>query len=183
MSEEKREGVKFIADRMLGTLTRYLRFMGYDTLSANSLEEGDTREDTALLGIARAEGRILLTRDRELAKRGGEAAVYVEGDDAMAQIRLLLSLGLVTPAVLMDRCSLCNTRLRPATGAEIAGADYAPGDRASIEFFVCPVCRKLYWMGSHGKNLMTRLRENLDAPLPDGSCRESSREDHDCSRE
>jgi hypothetical protein len=183
VKEKQGDGVKFIADRMLGTLTRYLRFMGYDTLSANSLEEGDTREDTALLGIARAEGRILLTRDRELAKRGGEAAVYVEGDDVMAQIRLLLSLGLVTPAVLMDRCSLCNTRLRPATGAEIAGADYAPGDRASIEFFLCPVCQKLYWMGSHGRNLIKRLMKNLDAPSPDGSCRGSSRDDSDGPRE
>ena len=105
--------MKFIADRMLGTLTRYLRFMGYDTLSANSLQPGNTREDTALLGIARAEGRILLTRDRELARRGGQMAILVEGDDVMAQIRSLRSLGLITPAVVMDRCSLCNTGAAP----------------------------------------------------------------------
>ena len=124
--------MRFIADRMLGTLTRYLRFMGNDTLSANSLEPGNSREDTALLGIARAEGRILLTRDRELARRGGEMAVLVEGDDVMAQIRTLCSLGLVTPVVVMDRCSLCNTELRPAGEAEIEAADYVPGKRASL---------------------------------------------------
>jgi len=156
--------MRFIADRMLGTLTRYLRFMGYDTLSANSLKAGDTREDTAILGIARAEGRILLTRDRELARRGGEMAVFVEGDDVMAQIRILHSLGLITPVVVMDRCSLCNTELRPATDAEVAGADYAPEERISIVFFLCPACNKLYWMGSHGKNLVASLRKNLESP-------------------
>ena len=153
----------FIADRMLGTLTRYLRFMGYDTLSANSLEPGNTREDTALLGIARAEGRILLTRDRELARRGGEQAVFLESEDVMAQIRALSSRGLVTPAVVMDRCSLCNTVLRPATDAEIGGADYVPEERISFEFFLCPGCGKIYWMGSHGRNLRARLMRNLES--------------------
>jgi uncharacterized protein with PIN domain len=156
--------MKFIADRMLGTLTRYLRFMGYDTVSANSLEPGNTREDTTLLAIARDEGRILLTRDRELARRGGEQAVFLESEEVMAQIRTLTTLGLVTPGVVMDRCSLCNTRLRPATGAEVEKADYAPGERAGLEFFLCPACRKVYWMGSHGRNLRESLEKNLESP-------------------
>jgi uncharacterized protein len=156
--------MRFIADRMLGTLTRYLRFMGYDTLSANSLKAGSAREDTALLEIARSEGRILLTRDRELARRGGEMAIFVEGDDVMAQVRILHSLGLITPVVVMDRCSLCNTELRPATGAEVEGADYVPEEKISIEFFLCPTCNKLYWMGSHGRNLVASLRKNLEPP-------------------
>ena len=54
--------MKFIADRMLGTLTRYLRFMGYDTLSANAFLEGDHREDTRILELARAEDRGGLLR-------------------------------------------------------------------------------------------------------------------------
>jgi len=183
VKKEKDEGVKFIADRMLGTLTRYLRFMGYDTLSANSLKGGDTREDTALLGIARAEGRILLTRDRELARRGGEMAVFVGGDDVMAQIRTLSSLGLITPVVVMDRCSLCNTELRPATDAEIEGADYAPEERGSIEFFLCPTCHKIYWMGSHGRKLVESLRKCLEPPSSGRGCDGSSRADPGSSRD
>ncbi|HRR88201.1 MAG TPA: Mut7-C RNAse domain-containing protein, partial [Methanoculleus sp.] len=53
---------RFLTDRMLGTLTRYLRFMGYDTLSANGLSPGSTREDSLLLEIATCEDRVLLTR-------------------------------------------------------------------------------------------------------------------------
>ena len=156
--------MKFLADRMLGTLTRYLRLMGYDTLSANSLEPGDTREDTALLALARAEGRILLTRDRELARRGGDLAVYLPGESVMEQVRALSSLGLITPGLVMDRCSLCNTVLRPATEAEVRGADYTPAGRASLEFFTCPSCMRIYWMGSHGRNLRESLERNLESP-------------------
>ncbi|MDD1669783.1 MAG: Mut7-C RNAse domain-containing protein [Methanomicrobiales archaeon] len=156
--------MKFIADRMLGTLTRYLRFMGYDTLSANSLTPGNAREDTALLAIARDEGRVLLTRDRELARRGGDQAVYLPSEEVMDQVRALSTRGLITPALAMDRCSLCNTTLRPATSAEVEEADYAPRERDSLEFFLCPGCRRLYWMGSHGRNLRESLSRNLESP-------------------
>jgi uncharacterized protein with PIN domain len=156
--------VKFLADRMLGTLTRYLRLMGYDTLSANSLEPGNSREDTALLGMARAEGRILLTRDRELARRGGETAVYLPGEDVMDQVRTLSSLGLITPGLVMDRCALCNTLLRPASDEEVREADYVPAERACLVFSTCPACRRIYWMGSHGRNLRASLERELEFP-------------------
>ena len=69
---------RFITDRMLGTLTRYLRFMGYNTVSANSgFEEGNAKEDTLLLACAEQEDRILLTRDTELAQRGKDRAVLM----------------------------------------------------------------------------------------------------------
>ena len=72
---------------MLGTLTRYLRFMGYDTMSANSLTPGSTREDTLLLAIAARDGRLLLTRDRELARRGEAQAVYIASEEIMDRAR------------------------------------------------------------------------------------------------
>ncbi len=55
---------------MLGTLSRYFRFMGYDTVSASGMAEGNAKEDTLLLELASHENRILLTRDTELAARG-----------------------------------------------------------------------------------------------------------------
>ena len=75
---------------MLGTLTRYLRFMGYDTTSANRLAAGNAKEDTVLLDMAMQEDRILLTRDAELARRGKERAVLIRSEDVMEQVRQLL---------------------------------------------------------------------------------------------
>src|SRR6266508_2517498 len=55
-----------VVDTMLGRLGRWLRAMGYDTLYPGPTpgEAGDQR----LLQLARAEDRILVTRDRMLAR-------------------------------------------------------------------------------------------------------------------
>ncbi|MEN6444208.1 MAG: Mut7-C RNAse domain-containing protein [Methanoregula sp.] len=159
MSPEPAQGSEpgFVADRMLGTLTRYLRFMGYDTISANGFSPGNAKEDTLLLEIATREHRVLLTRDHELAGRGSDRAVLVDSDDVLAQVRQLVDLGIITRRCLMTRCSLCNTVLRPATAEEISGAAYAPRDAQDFAFFWCGPCKKLYWNGSHGKQLSRRI--------------------------
>ncbi|ACL17265.1 protein of unknown function DUF82 [Methanosphaerula palustris E1-9c] len=143
---------------MLGTLTRYLRCMGYDTLSANSFPVGDPKEDTFLLSLAGEEGRVLLTRDHELARRGKNRAVLIRSDDVLDQVRQLTALGLVTPQVVTSRCPLCNGLLSPATVEQVASAaTYAPADQVGILFFWCHHCGRLYWQGSHGDDLQQRL--------------------------
>jgi len=150
---------RFLADRMLGTLCRYLRFMGYDTVSATEMAEGNSREDTVLLSRARTEGRILLTMDRELARRGGDDAILIEEKNVIDQVRVLARAGLIVPEARFTRCSLCNTLLRPARPAEILRADYAPGRDPNRTFYWCARCRKLYWHGSHSRNLEKRIQE------------------------
>ncbi|MEN6517793.1 MAG: Mut7-C RNAse domain-containing protein [Methanospirillum sp.] len=142
-------------DRMLGPLVRYLRFMGYDTLAATELGPGGPHEDSELLRRASAEGRVLLTRDRELASRGG---VLVPGDDVLEQVAALARSGLVEPVLRLDRCSRCNTLLRHASASEIAVSPYAPSNPGDSEFFWCDSCGRLYWFGSHGEDLAARLR-------------------------
>ena len=161
MSEPRDPSKRFIVDRMLGTLCRYLRLMGYDAASANVYAEGNRREDTLLLLRAREEHRLLLTRDRELARRGGDQAVLITGEEVMAQLRQLAKAGLITPALRLNRCSICNEYLRPASADEVNSALYAPRRKENLDFYWCRRCRKLYWLGSHGKNLEKRLKEGL----------------------
>ncbi len=153
---------------MLGTLGRYLRFMGYDTLSANRLTPGNSREDSILLEIASTEERYLLTMDRELAKRGGKRAIFISSAEVLPQLQELVDLGLVEPRLRMTRCSLCNEKLRHAREKEITGADYAPEQRAGHNFFWCVRCRRLYWTGSHTKDLENRLKTGIRRSLPSG---------------
>jgi len=161
MSPEPPAETRFITDRMLGTLSRYLRFMGYNTVSANGFAEGNAKEDTLLLNLATGENRILLTRDTELAMRGKERAVLVKSDEVMEQVQQLIDRGLVVRRLLMSRCSLCNTVLREATVQEITGADYAPKDKDGLTFCWCEQCSKLYWNGSHGKHISERIEIEL----------------------
>jgi uncharacterized protein with PIN domain len=154
MSADPDQATRFIADRMLGTLTRYLRFMGYDTTSANSLAPGNRREDTILLDLALQENRILLTGDAELARRGKDRAVLIRSGDIAAQVQQLIDLGLVEQRLFLNRCSLCNTLLREARPEEIGSAEYAPEEREGLAFTWCDHCRKLYWNGSHSTALL-----------------------------
>jgi uncharacterized protein with PIN domain len=151
----------FLTDRMLGTLTRYLRFMGYDTESANGLKEGNTKEDTLLLDMALQQHRVLLTRDAELARRGKDRAVLVRSEDVMEQVQQLIEYRLIERRLTMSRCSLCNTSLREANTCEIQNTEYAPKDWRNLSFFWCEHCHKLYWNGSHGKQLEARLGTDL----------------------
>jgi uncharacterized protein len=139
---------------MLGPLVRYLRFMGYDTRAATELGPGGPREDSALLRLAAREHRILLTRDRELAGRGG---VLVDENDVLEQVAALARTGLVEPVLRLDRCSCCNTLLRPATPDELASAPYLPGNRGDHRFYRCDACGRIYWAGSHADRLAERL--------------------------
>jgi uncharacterized protein with PIN domain len=161
MSAETGTETRFIADRMLGPLTRYLRFMGYDTTSANGLEEGNAREDTILLDMARQECRLLLTRDAELVRRGKDHALLIASEEVMEQVQQLIDRGLIKKRLALSRCSLCNTPLREANTCEIQNSDYAPKDWRNLSFFWCERCRKLYWNGSHGKQLEERIEREL----------------------
>ncbi len=147
---------------MLGSLCRYLRFMGYDTISANRFVPGNNREDTELLALARLENRTLLTRDRELAFRAGTAGFLILSEDVIDQVRQLAKIGLVDPVLRLTRCSLCNAMLRPATDREILAADYAPENRAGLEFFFCDHCLRLYWNGSHALKMKERMGKAAD---------------------
>src|SRR5437867_13013531 len=93
--------MKLLCDHMLGSLARWLRFMGYDTAYP---EPGPER---TLVECVRTEDRILLTRDKELAARV-TGAIRIQSDifdDQIREVAASLPLWLVNPRSL---CSLCN---------------------------------------------------------------------------
>ncbi|HIJ07411.1 MAG: hypothetical protein XE11_0816 [Methanomicrobiales archaeon 53_19] len=148
---------RFLVDRMLGPLTRYLRLLGYDTGSADSLPPGNPKEDTNLLQWAEREERILLTRDRELAGRAGGRGFYIGEKEILDQLAFLKERGLIDLSVRLIRCSICNSLLEDAPEEEIRGADYAPTGERGPTFRWCPSCRRLYWMGSHTDDIIGRI--------------------------
>ena len=75
---------KFAADRMIARLARWLRILGADTIFDPGLD------GTAMLKIARAEGRIMLTRDKRI--RTSTDAMFIESNDFREQLRQVLSI-------------------------------------------------------------------------------------------
>ena len=51
--------ISFAADRMLGRLAKWLRILGYDVIYGQHLS------GHGLIRAARADGRLILTRDRQ----------------------------------------------------------------------------------------------------------------------
>jgi len=147
--------MKFICDQMLGTLAKWLRIMGYDTLYG----DGD---DSELIKIAVDEKRVLITRDRELHNRY-ENSLLVEGTELENQIRSVMdSLDLrINMENALSRCTVCNTPVRKIRKDEVKGKVPPHAYETHDEFWICPDCKRIYWRGTHWenmKNFMEKLK-------------------------
>lgn len=145
------ENLRLLADGMLGRLTRWLRLLGYDTAYDNHAD------DTELARRARAEGRILLTRDRELARRRGLRTLLIQSEVLEEQVQEVQNALGLPPHPALSRCAVCNTVLEPVTPAEIA--DLVPPYvlRTQTEFHRCPGCGRTYWPGTHLDTMYAQL--------------------------
>lgn len=148
---------RFVLDVHLGRLAAYLRMLGFDTLYENE------QDDDVLARIAHDEGRILLTRDVGLLKRGAVVYGYCVRESAperqVAEVvaRYALS-GAVRP---FTRCLSCNGALRPVAKAAVADQLPASVRRDYETFERCEACGKVFWQGTHYRrmqSLIARLR-------------------------
>ena len=144
---------RFVADAHLGGLARLLRMAGFDTLYDNGYHDDDIER------IAREEGRVLLTRDRELLKRRTvEFGCYLHAIDPAEQLRELLArLQLAGELLPFTRCLHCNLPLRPVP-KEAVLAQLPPRVRETQEeFTTCDACQRVYWKGSHHARMCAML--------------------------
>jgi uncharacterized protein with PIN domain len=155
---------KFIADHMLGRLTRWLRILGYDTLYP---PPGPDRE---LIEMAGAEDRIILTRDKIVSKTKKAEAIYIKSDNLDEQLSQLASdLSLTLDAnlieddrgTLLNRCTACNGTLMTIP-AEQAADKVPEGVRSHItHYWQCIDCHKIYWEGTHWEQIKKRIDKIL----------------------
>lgn len=137
---------------MLGTLAKWLRILGYDTLFDAGLN------DHQLARLARAENRVLLTRDRELARRRGLHALLVAGEHLDDQVRQVLADLSLAPDRAFSRCPVCNQTLE-AIDRETARARVpAYVVQTHDSFSRCPACQRIYWRGTHWQQMDEHLK-------------------------
>jgi len=156
--EEQEQGreIKLLADGMLGRLARWLRILGYDTAYDPALT------DLELVRRARAEGRVLLTRDRQLAARRGVSSLLVESEQVEAQLIQVMEALHLSAERSFSRCPVCNTPLKEVSPQEVQ--DRVPPYilRTQRVFRRCPHCHRLYWRGSHWEHMNQRLKTLLE---------------------
>ncbi|MGD9029313.1 MAG: Mut7-C RNAse domain-containing protein [Anaerolineae bacterium] len=145
--------LRLLADCMLGRLAKWLRLLGYDTAYENDAT------DHELARRARAEGRLLLTRDRELAARRGLGTLLIQSEQLAHQVQQVED-ALGPPAEpALSRCSVCNVVLEEMEREE--AADRVPRYvlETQTEFRHCPSCGRVYWSGTH----VDAMEEQLEA--------------------
>jgi len=155
--------VKFAADLNLGTLARWLRIIGYDTC----FDRGEVNRE--FLRRAQQEGRIVLTRKRDMAGRQFRGRlVVVENDHVRRQLAEVMDkLGLrLDLERFFRRCSLCNALLTDVPAIEVEGLvpDYVY--HQSGPFRKCPACGKVYWSGAHREMALAFLKRHTPVRLP-----------------
>lgn len=155
--------IRFVLDAHLGTLTRRLRLLGFDSLYA------DEADDEELVELSVRDRRILLTRDRFLLRRRVISHGYLlrsdQPDEQVREVVRRFQLGAsIAP---FTRCPACNGRLEPVEKAAIEHR-LPPGTRRSYDdFHTCPDCGRDYWRGAHHARLkrvveMARQADALD---------------------
>ena len=151
LDEVERPEVRLVADAMLGRLARRLRALGYDTLYDASLD------DPTLARLARAEGRLLLTRDHQLAVVKGLRAVLIGSDHLAAQLAQVLALLRPLPGRRFGRCVLCNVVLEELDRASVESRVPEYVWETQREFALCRGCGRIYWRGSHWRDIHGHL--------------------------
>ena len=141
-----------VLDAMLGKLSTYLRMCGYDA----TYTSGRGYEDEgAVIALALTEGRVLVTRDRELARRA-DRSVLLSSRDVTDQLREFREAGFAL-AIADEpvRCSACNGLLERVDRTEPT-PDYAPEPREQ-PVWRCRDCGQHFWKGSHWDDVAATL--------------------------
>jgi uncharacterized protein with PIN domain len=147
--------MKLLCDHMLGSLAKWLRIFGFDTIYPDA-----TMNDDLVLQIAQREKRLLISRDKELLIRAKKTLVPVleiHTTDLTEQLQQVLKEIPLDEKKILTRCTLCNTPLQSIVKEAIKEKIPEKVFQTRNEFWVCPSCSKYYWMGTHYENMREKI--------------------------
>ncbi len=156
---------KFIADAMLGRFAKKLRLFGFDCVYASDIC------DDKLQDIAEDQNRIILTKDEQLchnAKKRNLSYVNISTDDEIEQfiqLNPLIDLRNLNVDSNTARCSVCNGMLEKTPKSSVSDKIHPGVLEINEDFWICNNCTKIYWEGTHVKNLqkfLEKLRDRVD---------------------
>jgi hypothetical protein len=149
---------RFIVDANLGRLARYLRMTGFDTHFDTGLE------DPEIIRIADQEKRIILTRDIGILKNGAVLrGYYLRSQYPEEQIReVVKKFHLKGQFEPFSRCIACNGKILPVSKNNVL--DRIPPRVGDLfdEFFICKLCGRVYWKGSHHQRMLEMIERLLN---------------------
>jgi len=157
------EEPRFVVDINVGKLAKWLRMMGYDTL----LFDGE--DDWSMIVTALSEGRVVITKDTQIVKRGvitsGRLkAILITSDRPEQQIdQVIETLDLDCQFRPFTLCLECNQPLVERSKREVEDRVPPYVFRTQDQYVECPACHRIYWKGTHWQAMtekLQRLRES-----------------------
>lgn len=136
----------FITDASLAGLARWLRLLGYNTVVYPGAA------GRPMLCRAAREGRILLTRRRDLPDRqfSGRVELVPEQDVGRQLHHVVAGLALeISPQRMFSICLSCNCTLTPVGREEVRDRVPAYVFETCGSYNRCDCCGKIFWQGTH----------------------------------
>ena len=148
------EPPRFLADRMVGTLAKWLRILGYDTVYMPEVSPASVKRE------ARRQGRILLTRRTcFLNQKDVPPFVFIRADRFREQLKqVCIDLQLTVSSSLLRRCSVCNRELETIDRERVQSRVPAYVWQTQSTFFRCRQCQRIYWNATHRERILEELR-------------------------
>lgn len=147
---------RFVADQMLGRLSKWLRILGFDTLYLNPTLDSD------LLALCKKDDRILLTRDTLLLKvrevrEGQVKSLLVDHDELGEQLKQVIQSFHLKPHSYMVLCPEDNTLLEMVD--KQTARQFVPRFvfQTQMDFSRCPKCNRFYWQGTHWQRIQEKV--------------------------
>jgi hypothetical protein len=113
-----------------------------------------------LIHAARADRRIILTRDRRLKQKQPPPFLLIASDHYRDQLRQIIEeFRLEIGGQLFKRCLKCNALLEPRSKQAVEALVPAYVFSTQESFSSCPRCRKVYWPATHHQRMVAELRE------------------------
>jgi len=145
--------IRFVMDRHLGRLAKWMRTLGYDAFfDANC-------PDAVLVDRCASPEAFFVTTRSEIAERIAPGRnVVVPKEPIAAQLRLMISfMGEDWKHSMFSRCVVCNIPVEKISKEAFSGQIPEKVYHAFNDFTRCPSCRRIYWKGSHTDRLQSRL--------------------------
>jgi uncharacterized protein len=152
-------GLRFLVDINVAKLARNLRMAGIDAASV---------PETGILEIARLanrQGRIVLTRNRELLKvRAITFGQLLRSENPLRQMaEVVQRYGLQGSFRPFHRCLQCNSELRTVAKERIIDRLEPLTKKYYNDFKQCGSCGKIYWRGSHHERMAEMIILTISA--------------------
>lgn len=148
--------MKFIADRMLGRLAKWMRALGLDAHYDKDIDR------SSLIRIAKDEGRVILTRAQNFGELKHIPPFFiVKGEFLEGQLAEVFSEfpDLKGGGLMFTRCIECNRPLKDIPKEDISDRVPPKAYQMHDDYKICPQCSRVYWPGTHVEKMKRFLKK------------------------